>query len=179
MNYGKNSIYIDVTEILLKVALSTINQTKQYIYIAVSDCRSYCFLDFNKNIYQSTKETIQGFDAQYYLHREKQIDKNCIIQIHIGITNKVISTKLLLLLLSVRKIFNLMKVTFRRMPGMTIFINFQFLQFIFTIFLFLFIQYKIKTCCSLIIIIRTNHGQTEIVMQYRGILWHSMFLEQF
>jgi hypothetical protein len=51
MNYGKNSIYIDVTEILLKVALSTINQTKQYIYIAVLDCRSYCFLDFNKNIY--------------------------------------------------------------------------------------------------------------------------------
>ena len=27
MNYGKNSIYIDVTEILLKVAFNTINQT--------------------------------------------------------------------------------------------------------------------------------------------------------
>ena len=36
-----------------------------------------------------------------------------------------------LLLLSIRKNFNLMKVTFRRMPGMTIFfINFHFLQFL-------------------------------------------------
>ena len=52
---------------------------------------------------------------------------------------------LFLLLLSLRKIFNLMKFTFRRMSGMTILINFHFLQFllilifIFTICLFLFI----------------------------------------
>jgi hypothetical protein len=30
-------------------------------------------------LYQSTKETIQGFDAQYFLHREKKIDKYRII----------------------------------------------------------------------------------------------------
>ena len=47
----------------------------------------------NMYIYQSTKEKIQGFDAQYFLHRENKMDKNRIIQIHMGITNKAISTK--------------------------------------------------------------------------------------